>query len=99
LAHKHRPTCHLMSLLHPVLNPPVLARGDPFTNEVDSGAPVRNRRAARLDQSSRHQCNHHLGRLPTVHRLLALGRLGKVDILHHFLAVVFNTPTNSATWS
>jgi hypothetical protein len=93
LPHNHRQTCHLKSLLHPVLNPPALGRGDPFTNVVDSGAPVRNRRGARLDPSSRRQCkcNHHLGRLPTVHKLLAPGQLGKVSFRRHFFWQSFLT--------
>jgi hypothetical protein len=85
LPHNHRRTCHLKSLMHPLLNPPALARGDPFTNGVDSGARVRNRKAV-LDPSSKHQCkcNHHLGRLPTVRKLLVPGQLGKVSSLRHF---------------
>ena len=87
LPRNHRRTCHPMSLLHQLQNPLALARGGPFTNEVDSGARVRNRRAAQ-DPSSKHQCkcNHHLGLglLTTVRKLLALGQLGKVKFFRHF---------------
>jgi hypothetical protein len=84
LPHNNRRTC-LKILLHLLLNPPALARGGRFTNGVDSGARVRNRKAV-LDPSSKHQCkcNHHLGRLSTVRKLLVPGQLGKVSPLRHF---------------
>ena len=84
LPHNHRRTCHLKSLLHPLLNPLALARGGPFTNGEDSDARVRNRRAGQDPSSKHRKCNHHLGRLTTVPKLLAPGQLGKVSFLRQF---------------